>query len=439
MGKISLKEINRLAGPAIVAGIAEPVISLVDTAFIGRLGTTELAAVGIAGSFYLMIIWVLAQTKSAISAIVSRYYGQKKLEDIRSLIPQAFALNFLLGLLVIAITYPISIPIFKLYHATGEVLEFAKSYYQIRAWGYPITLATFILFGVFRGLQNTSWAMQISILGGLVNLLADYVLIFGFGPVPAFGVEGAAFGSLLAQIVMLFSAILYLKRKTIYRIFWASKIHADLKWLFGMSIDFYVRTISLNLAFYQATRMASALGEAVVAAHTIAINIWLFSAFFIDGYANAGNALSGRLFGERNFPELKRMVRSILIISIAIGSVLGLIYLSFYISIPTLFSEDEVVIDYFLSIFWIVILMQPLNAVAFAYDGIFKGLGEAKLLRNTLLISTFLVFFPFAWLSNSLDWGFYAVWVSILVWMISRGGLLAFAFRKWMEPYISRS
>ena len=314
--------------------------------------------------------------------------------------------------------------------------EVKKTSSFMRIWNEG---ATFILFAVFRGLQNTSWAMQISILGGLVNLLADYVLIFGFGPIPSFGVEGAAYGSLIAQIVMLFFAIFYLNRKTIYRIYWASKIHADLKWLFGMSIDFYVRTISLNLAFYQATRMASALGEAVMAAHTIAINIWLFSAFFIDGYANAGNALSGRLFGEGNFSELKKMVRSILIISIAIGSVLGLIYLSFYRSIATLFSEDKLVIDYFLSIFWIVILMQPLNAVAFAYDGIFKGLGEAKLLRNTLLISTFLVFFPFAWFSNSLDWGFYAVWGSILIWMISRGGLLAFAFRKWMEPYLNRS
>ncbi len=439
MKKIGLKEINRLAGPAIIAGIAEPVISLIDTAFIGRLGTSELAGVGIASSFYLTIIWVLAQTKSAVSAIVSRYYGKKKLDDIRSLIPQAFALNFILGLLVIAITFPISIPIFKLYNATGDVLDYANSYYQVRAWGYPITLATFILFGVFRGLQNTSWAMQISIIGGLVNLIADYILIFGFGPIPAYGVIGAAYGSLIAQILMLMSAIFYLNRKTIYRLFWTKKLHPDLKWLFGMSIDFYVRTISLSLAFYQSTRMASALGEAVIAAHTIAINIWLFSAFFIDGYANAANALSGRLYGERNFEVLKKMARSILLISIFIGSVLGLIYSLFYNLIPTFFTEDPLVITYFLSIFWMVIIMQPINAVAFAYDGIFKGLGEAKLLRNTLLISTFLVFFPFAWISNYLGWGFYAVWGSLFIWMISRGGLLAIGFQKWISPYIPKA
>lgn len=435
MKKIRLKEINRLAGPAIIAGIAEPVISLVDTAFIGQIGTSELAAVGIASSFYLMIIWVLAQTKSAISAIVSRYYGKQKLDDIKSLIPQAFVMNLLLGLIVIAITLPLIHPIFKLYHADGDVMHFAKSYYIIRAWGYPITLATFILFGVFRGLQNTSWAMQIALIGGLVNLIADYVLIFGLGSIPSFGVEGAAYGSLISQAVMLFLAIIYLYKKTIYRLYWVSKIHGDLKWLLGMSVDFYIRTISLNLALYQSTRMASAMGEAVVAAHTIAINIWFFSAFFIDGYANAANALSGRLFGERNIEGLKNLARSIVGISIGIGSVLALIYALFYTSIATVFTKDIEVTKYFLSIFWLVIIMQPINAVAFAYDGIFKGLGEAKLLRNTLVISTFLVFFPFAWISDYYGMGFYAVWGALTVWMISRGGLLAILFKRWIAKH----
>jgi putative MATE family efflux protein len=437
LNKISLKEINRLAGPAIIAGIAEPLISLVDTAFIGKLGTQELAAVGIASSFYLMLIWVLAQTKSAISAIVSRYYGRGKLEDIYSLIPQALVMNSLLGLLLVAVTLPFTTAIFEFYHAEGDVLFYAESYYKIRVWGYPITLATFILFGVFRGLQNTSWAMQISLIGGLVNILADYILIFGFGPIPPLGIDGAALGSLIAQLVMLFAAIIYLHLKTPYRLHWTSKFHHDLKWLFGMSVDFYIRTISLSLAFYQSTRMASALGEVIVAAHTIAINIWLFSAFFIDGYANAANALSGRLLGERNFETLKNMSRTILKISVGIGLVLALFYALGYNRLILFFTDDPLVITNFLSIFWIVIIMQPINAVAFAYDGIYKGLGEAKALRNTLLISTFLVYFPVVLLGDHLHWGFIGIWIAIMAWMISRGGLLAIIFQRWLKRYMN--
>ena len=435
MKKIGIKEINRLAVPAIIAGIAEPVITLVDTAFIGKLGTAELAGVGIASSFYLMIIWILAQTKSAISAIVSRYYGKQELADIDDLIPQAFFLNALLGLLVIAITIPLAIPIFKLYLAKGDVMHFARSYYFIRSWGYPITLSTFILFGVFRGLQNTSWAMQAALVGGLVNLVGDYILIFGMGPIPAMGVEGAALASLMSQVVMLGMAIVFLYKKTRYRIYFPKKLHKDVKWLFSMSKDFYVRTISLNLALYQTTRMASALGETVMAAHTIAMNIWLFSSFFIDGYANAANALSGRLFGERNMVGLKSLTRKIVWISMGIGVLLGASYALGYRAIPSFFTNDPLVKHYFLTIFWMVIVMQPINAIAFAYDGIFKGLGEAKLLRNALLLSTFLVFFPFVWISSMFDWGFYAVWGSLMVWMISRGGTLMVLFRRWIKPF----
>jgi len=433
--KIGIKEINRLAFPAIIAGIAEPVITLVDTAFIGRIGTAELAGVGIASSFFLMIIWILAQTKSAISAIVSRYYGKRELAAIDDLIPQAFFLNVLLGFVVIAITLPLATPIFELYLAKGEVMQNAQDYYFIRSWGYPVTLSTFILFGVFRGLQNTSWAMQIAIVGGLVNLLGDYILIFGMGPIEPMGVKGAAIASLISQIIMLLLAILFLVKKTRYRIYFPKKLHKDVKWLFSMSKDFYVRTISLNLALYQTTRMASALGEAVMAAHTIAMNIWLFSSFFIDGYANAANALSGRLFGERNMNGLKLLTQKIVRISIGIGVLLGSVYFAGYDTIPSFFTDDPLVKHYFLSIFWMVIIMQPINGIAFAYDGIFKGLGEAKLLRNTLLTSTFLIFFPFVWITKMFDWGFYAVWASLMVWMMSRGGLLMVLFRRWIKPY----
>lgn len=434
MKAIALKEINRLAIPAIIAGIAEPVITLIDTAFIGKLGTDELAGMGIASSFFLMIIWILAQTKSAISAIVSRYYGKSRLEEIDDLIPQAFFLNALLGLIVIAVTAPLATPIFELYMAKGAVLENAREYYLIRSWGYPVTLATFILFGTFRGLQNTSWAMQIAITGGLVNVAGDYLLIYGFGSFAGMGIRGAALASLFSQVVMLALSLRFLFKKTRYRIYLPKKPHPDLRWLFSMSKDFYVRTISLNLALYQTTRMASALGASVIAAHTIAMNIWLFSAFFIDGYANAGNAISGRLYGEMNFKGLKLLARKIVWISIGIGGFLGLVYATLYMKIPDFFSDDPEVKKYLMMILWMVIAMQPVNAVAFAFDGIFKGLGEAKLLRNTLLISTFLIFFPFVWLTKFFDWGFYAVWASLMVWMLSRGGLLAVLFGKWLHP-----
>ena len=147
--KITIKEINRLAIPAIIAGIAEPLISLVDTAIIGHLGTAELAGVGIATSLFTLIIWVLAQTKSAVSAIVSQHLGKNQLHRVKTLIPQAILLNLLLGLLFYLSTSALSSSLLSIFNAKGAVMQFAEEYYAIRAIGYPLTLATFGIFGVF--------------------------------------------------------------------------------------------------------------------------------------------------------------------------------------------------------------------------------------------------------------------------------------------------
>ncbi len=148
--------------PAIISGIAEPIISLVDTAFVGHLGKHDLAAVGIASSFFLLVVWVLAQTRSAVLAVVARYFGERRVDEVRDLVPIALWMNVGLGFLFFAVTNPFAEQIFRLYNADGEVLQKAIAYYHIRSVGHPIVLATFVLTGAFRGIQNLRWGMRIS-------------------------------------------------------------------------------------------------------------------------------------------------------------------------------------------------------------------------------------------------------------------------------------
>jgi len=428
---ISKREINRLAIPAILTGIAEPVITLVDTAFVGQIGTTELAAVGIAGSFYLMTVWILAQTLTAIAAIVSQYYGSKRLTEIETLVPQALVSNILLGSGFLILTKTFSAEIFEFYNADGPVLQLCQEYFSIRSWGFPFTLATLLLFGVFRGLQNTSWAMIISLSGALVNVILDYVLIFGIEEmISPMGIEGAATASLVAQIIMFVMALTFLFQKTPFRLKIQLKLNPEYKNLAGMSLDLFVRTILLNLTFYLATRYATGYGEEVIAAHTIAINIWLFSSFFIDGYAHAGNALAGRLLGEERPKLLYKMGLRINRIAILIGFGLAAIYGIGYFQIGKFFSNDAAVLAQFEAIFFLVIITQPINASAFAFDGIYKGLGEMKLLRNLLIVSTLLGFVPVSVGFHYFSPGLLGIWIAFLVWMVIRSGWLVFDFRK---------
>lgn len=427
---ITRRDLDRLALPAIIAGISEPVIALVDTAFVGRLGTADLAAVGIGSSFFLLVVWVLAQTRSAVLAVVARYYGEGRLEAVLGLVPLAIWMNFGLGLLFLGVTSAFAEPIFRMYNADGEVLAKAVEYYRIRAWGHPVVLATFAITGAFRGIQNLSWSMWLSLLGAAVNLVLNPLLIFGWGPVVGLGIAGSAWSSLIAQLVMFAAAVHILRGRTPFQLYPKRWHHPELRGLWLLSGNLFARTMALNVCYYLGNRYATGYGEAHIGAHSIAMQIWLFSAFFIDGYAAAGSVLAGRFNGQRDWRSLYRVSWQVVGRSILIGAVLAVCYAALYPWTAALFSRDAAVRMLFDQVYWIVILTQPLNAVAFAFDGIFKGLGEGALLRNVLLFTTLLTFVPLIHFGHMAGWQLYAVWSAFLLWMVARGGWLALVFQQ---------
>ena len=432
--KISFKEINRLAIPAIISGIAEPLLSITDTAIVGNIqlnATEALAAVGIAGSFISAIVWILAQTRSAISAIIAQYFGANKINEIIKLPAQIIFINLLLSVFIYFVTLFFVTEIFTLYNATGLVLEQSVSYYKIRALGLPLTLFTFSVFGVFRGMQNTFWPMIISIVGAVLNVGLDFVLVFGIeGIIPAMHVEGAAWASVIAQAVMAILALVLMLKKTPFHLKLSFPFHPEIKRLLSLSFNLIIRTIALNIALYMANAYATKYGTNYIAAQTIAFQIWLFFAFFIDGYSSVGNIMSGKLLGEKNYQKIWQLSKQLNTYTIIISLILGILCFVFYIPIGRLFTKEPEVLLLFYNIFWIVLLMQPINAVAFVFDGVFKGMAEAVILRNSLLIATFLGFIPTLLIGDYFDLKLYAIWIAFTVWMILRGGILVVIFRR---------
>ena len=434
MSAISFKNINRLAIPAIIAGIAEPLISLTDIAIIGNVDKNPieaLAAAGIVGSFLSAIIWIVAQTKTAISSIVSQHLGANRLHAVKTLIPQAIYFNLLFSIVIYATTAFFAEAIFSAYNAEGLILSYSKEYYQIRALGYPLTLVTFAIFGVFRGLQNTLWAMKCSITGALVNVGLDFVLVYGVeGFIPAMHLKGAAYASLAAQATMLVMALWFFFKKTPFHLKLSFNINPQLKGLLLMAANLFVRTAALNFAIYLANAYATGYGKNYIAAQSILMNIWLFFSFFIDGYANAGNAIGGKLLGARDYKSLWELSKKISKYSVFIAFILMGICALFYNEIGLIFNKEDSVLVLFYSVFWIVLSMQPVNAIAFMFDGIFKGLGEAKYLRNLLLAATFLGFTPALLIADYYGMKLYAIWIAFFVWMLIRSSALVIQFRR---------
>jgi putative MATE family efflux protein len=439
---VSFKTINKLAIPATIAGIAEPILSITDTAIVGNIpvnGLESLAAVGIVGAFLSMLIWILGQTRSAISAIISQYLGAGKLKEVANLPAQAICLNLLLSILILVATIFVVEEIFMLLNAKDKILEFCVSYYSIRVWGFPLTLLVFAIMGIFRGLQNTYWPMMIAIVGAVLNIGLDFALVYGIeGFIEPMYLEGAAWASLMAQGVMAVMALYLLITKTNISLIPRFPIHPELGRLVVMSLNLFVRAVALNITLVLAVREATALGDRFIGAHTIAINLWLFAAFFIDGYGAAGNIMGGRLLGAKDYPNLWKLAKKIILYGVAVSLVLMGIGVLLYRPLGAIFSNDVEVLRTFYSIFFIVILALPINTVAFVFDGLFKGLGEMRYLRNVLLVATFLGFIPTLFLGNLFNLGLYGIWIAITVWMIIRGGALIWKFRAKFRPLLQK-
>jgi len=430
------KEIRSLAIPAILYNITEPLIGLADTAIIGQIdheATIAQGAVGLAAGLIATLIWGFAQMRTSLSAIVSRQYGSNQINRIKSLIPQTIILTFLTGVLISFVfgVYFKDISKFLFGNMEAATFQYSKQYFTIRCYGLPLGLAVALFFGIYRGLQNTYWAMYVSIIGGVSNILLDYILVLGIDDViDPMGVKGAAWASVISQIIMILICILIYLQKTPFNFLLNKKLNPYFKEMLFIFINMFIRTMVLNFVFIISNRFANSYGNNSLAAYTIGYNIWIFSAFFIDGYSNAGNALAGKYIGEKNNEKLKSLGSKLIKINIKISFLLMIFYTLLYPFIGEFFNSNKLVIESFESFFWIVIIAQPLNSIAFTFDGIFKGLGKAVDLRNTLIIGTFLFYIPSVYLLDLIYPNLISIWVALSVWMLYRGLSLLLKFKK---------
>ena len=435
---ISLKHINRLAIPALISGVSEPILSLTDAAIVGNITVNpieSLAAIGIVSTFISMLIWVFGQTRSAISSIVSQYLGANKIDEVKNLPAQAIFIITSLSVLIIIGTYPFAKSIFKLYNASGLILDYSIDYYRIRVFGFPFTLFTIAVFGAFRGLQNTYYPMIIAIVGAIANVLLDVVLVYGIQDIISpMHIKGAAYASVIAQCLMALLSAYYLLKKTNIPLHITLPFNKEIKRFLIMIGNLVIRTLALNATLYFATRFATGYGAAYIAAYTIAINLWFLGAFVVDGYASAGNILSGKLLGAKEYSKLIELSSKLIKYGVIIGIILCVLGAVFYYPIGRIFTKETEVLEQFYNVFWIILAMQPFCALAFIFDGLFKGLGKMKDLRNLLLLSTFIIYLPILIVLDYYDCKLYGIFIAFTFWIIARGFPLILKFRKEFLP-----
>lgn len=442
MKLLKYSQIHKLAIPALISGIAEPILSITDTAIVGNVDHNSmeaLGAVGIVGTFLSMLVWVFGQKRSVIASIVSQAIGAKTIDEVKSLPAQAIFIILLFSLIIIGITYPFAESLFRFYNASGLILEYSVDYYKIRVIGIPFTLITIGVFGVFRGLQNTITPMAIAIVGTLLNIVLDVIFVYGIeGLLHPMHIYGAAYASVIAQITMAGLAIFLLYKKTKITLRFSLPFNKKINDFLSMFFDLIIRTLALNIALYFGSSFAAKYGDEFIAAYTIAINLWFLGAFIIDGYSSAGTILSGKFFGEKSYNKLIELAFKLSLIGVILGISIFTVGMVFYNHLGIMFTKDEIVLVEFYNVFWIVLIMQPFCALAFIYDGIFKGLGWMKELRNVLLFSTFIVFIPTLLIADSYAYKLEGIFFAFTLWIIARGAPLIIKFYKTCVPLVQK-
>lgn len=414
------REIVRLAVPAFLALVAEPLFLLADSAFVGHVGTRELAGLGIAGAILQTAIGLCVFLAYGTTAAVARHLGAGNLRRALAQGIDGLWLAVLIGALTTLIGIATSPWLVGLFGAGDAISAHAVTYLQIAFLGTTPLLIMLASTGVLRGLQDTRTPMVVAIAGNGLNIAFNAVLVFGLGPVPALGLAGAALGSVLAQVASALALTWVVVRAARQH---GASLRPDLPGIRASGragVPLLIRTLTLRASLLVGT-YAVVLGagpgrdgEVGMAAHQLALTIWTFLAFVLDAVAIAAQAITGRYLGAGDVSGTRAVTDRMITWGWRSGLVtgLGLAALSPILGVP--FTPDHAVRDLLVPLLLVAAVGQPVAGIVFVLDGVLIGAGDGTYLAwaglVVLLVYAPLVIAAALWLPVN---GVVAVWIAM--------------------------
>ncbi|WP_405284328.1 MATE family efflux transporter [Gaopeijia maritima] len=403
------RRIGRLAIPALGALAADPLVSMVDTAFVGRLGVTPLAALGVNASIFSLAFVVFNFLAYGTTPMIARAVSRGDRERAGRLAVEALAVAVLAGAGALALLQLFAVPILALMGATGALEAPALEYLRIRALAGPAVLLITAGHGIFRGWEDTRTPLVVTLGLNAVNLVLDPLLIFGLG----WGLAGAAIATVIAQWAGAIGFLLLILGPRRERLGVSPRVPSlrDLAPLVRVGGALLVRTLSLIGTLTLATAIATRLGALEVAAHQVATQLWLLLALVVDALAVAAQAL----VAGASPTDARRVARRLLGWGLLVGVVLAALFAGARPWLPRIFTDDPVAIQRVDALLGFVIWMQPLNALVFVWDGIFMGAEDFRYLALQMVLSgvaaavVLLLVVPLGWGLTGVWWGLVAL------------------------------
>jgi len=405
-----------LSIPVLLAMMAEPLTALVDTAFISSLGSISLAALGVGTTALSSLFWIFNFLGIGSQTEVAQADGRGQSEQARKIASLALGMALGFGSLLIISLYPTSHALAGLMGASGPVQDAAVDYMQVRLFGAPAVLVMMVSFGVLRGLQDMRTQFWIVLGVNALNIVLDWLLIFGRGPVPAMGVAGSALASTASQWLGALTSLVVIARRLGLT---GSFSLQDVTKLLRVGGDLFVRTGLATFFLAYTTRAATQAGADVGAAHQAIRQVYMFTSLALDAYATTVQSLVGFFIGRNEFDWAKRVVRVGVNWSLWTGGILGILMWLGRGSVIT-FLIPESAASVFLPAWAISSISQPVNSLAFLTDGAHWGTGDYRYLRNAMMVATLTGIIGILLIPPDNPGALFWIWVVTGGWVIVR-------------------
>ncbi len=400
------RRILHLAIPSIVSNITVPLLGLVDVTIVGHLGATAyIGAIAVGGLLFNILYWNFGFLRMGTSGLTSQAYGRKdKDAEIRVLV-QAVSVGLFSALAMLILQYPIERLAFRLLDTSAEVEQYAVSYFRICIWGAPAVLAQYGFTGWFIGMQNSRYPMYIAIVMNVINIVCSSCFVFLFG----MKVEGVALGTVVAQysgVMMAWWLWFYNYKELRGRITFRGSLQLiAMRRFFAVNRDIFLRTLCLIGVTTFFTSTGARQGDVILAVNTLLMQLFTLFSYIMDGFAYAGEALSGRYVGACNLVQLKRAVKALFGWGVGLSLVFTLLYGIGGENFLGLLTNDTVVIETAGHYFYWVLAIPLAGFAAFLWDGILIGATATRFMLWAMLVASgsfFVIYYCFSGATNYL-------------------------------------
>lgn len=417
-----------LAWPTIISNLTVPIVAAVDTAMVGHLGDPRLiGAVALGAVLFTFVQWAFSFLRMGTTGFIALAYGARDFTEVNAAALRAIAVALIAGVAVLVLREPIAWVAFELVQGSAGLERLARTYYDIRMWGVPAVLLNMVALGILFGLQQMRLALITQLVLNALNASLDVLFVIGF----EWGLAGVAWASVIAEWCAALLGLWFISRQLINlggR--WHDLQLGDRKRLRGLAVanaNIFIRTLTVQIAFFYFAANGARQGDVVLAANAILLHLFHFMSYGLDGFAFAVEALAGNAFGGRRARELRAVVLSATAWSGATALMFSIFFWfagSSLIGLMTNAADVIVVTNTYLP--WVIV--APMVSVwCYLLDGVFFGTMHTRDARNSMIVSA-AGFACVVWLTPPALEN-HGLWLAVLTFMTLRGVVLALRYR----------